>query len=525
MARHLLRTRRLNGAGEARQLELARCANDVAFWADRWVWTYDPREPVSSLPLSLFDKQREFLGWLRDLETAQDDGVVEKSRDMGATWLCGVYAAHAWLFRDGFKAGFGSRKLDLVDKLDDPDCIFEKVRFLVNRLPLWMRPARYDLSYCKLINHDRGSSITGEGGDEIGRGGRASIYFVDEAAFLERPEKVDRALSQTTRCRVDVSTPNGMGNPFYRRRHGGQVKVFTFHWSTDPRKGLAWYEREKRRLDPVALAQEVDIDYTASVEGICIPAAWVQSAIDFDEIVNLPREGVLRAGLDIAGEGKNKTVLGFRNGPVVTEIEAWGAMLTSQTAYTALEHLERRGVASLNYDAGGGYAGTLEQVEADRSTKCDLNGINGGEAPTETVWPDGKTSVEKFLNRRAENAWVLRERFRKTHEHRLHLEGREGGVLHPLDQLISFVRAGQWSGELIAQLSVPLVEYTNERRIQLESKQKMRQRGVESPDFFDMMCFLFAAEMPQPWWKQTGAMRAAYGLKEKDHVSSPITAV
>jgi hypothetical protein len=28
------------------------------------------------------------------------------------------------------------------------------------------------------------------------------------------------------------------------------------------------------------LAQEVDIDYAASVEGVLIPSAWVQAAVD-----------------------------------------------------------------------------------------------------------------------------------------------------------------------------------------------------------------------------------------------------
>lgn len=499
-ASRLAKLQHLNAVGSEQQLlELALCKRDAAFWINEWCWTYDPREPVTALPFSLFDKQEEFIEWLTEREIKQEDGLVEKSRDMGLTWLCAAYAVHGWLFRDGFKAGFGSRKLDLVDKLDDPDCIFEKIRFIINNLPTWMRPQNYGLDYTKIVNRDRGSSITGEGGDEIGRGGRASIYFVDEAAFLERPQKVDRALSQTTRTRIDVSTPNGMGNPFYQRRFSGRVPVFTFHWKDDPRKGQEWYANEVTRLgDPVTVAQELDIDYTASIEGILIPAAWVQSAIEFDKACPLPREGAIRSGLDIAAEGQNQTVQGFRDGPVVTEILNWGAMLTTQTAFIALDNAENRKAVSLNYDAGGGYAGTLETEERQEQgdaqqanpRKCKLSGINGGDAPTDLRWPDDKTSKQKFINRRAENAWLLRERFRKTHEHRLSMQDQEGGAKHPLDQLISIPR----HGDLIAQLSVPLIERTNERKMQLESKKKMATRGVKSPDFFDMMCLLFAEE-------------------------------
>ena len=54
----------------------------------------------------------------------------------------------------------------------------------------------------------------GEAGDNIGRGDRTTLYLVDEAAFLQRPLLIDAALSQTTRCRIDLSSVNGMTNPF-----------------------------------------------------------------------------------------------------------------------------------------------------------------------------------------------------------------------------------------------------------------------------------------------------------------------
>jgi hypothetical protein len=116
------------------------------------------------------------------------------------------------------------------------------------------------------------SILVGEAGDSIGRGDRTSIFFVDEAAFLEQPENVDAAFSATTNCRIDISTPNGHGNSFARRRHSGKIKVFTMHWRNDPRKGLDWYKKQESELDPVVLADEVNIDYAASVEGALIPS-------------------------------------------------------------------------------------------------------------------------------------------------------------------------------------------------------------------------------------------------------------
>lgn len=69
---------------------------------------------------------------------------------------------------------------------------------------------------------ETGAVIKGEAGDNIGRGDRTTLYLVDEAAFLQRPLLIDAALSQTTRCRIDLSSVNGMANPFAQKRHGGR---------------------------------------------------------------------------------------------------------------------------------------------------------------------------------------------------------------------------------------------------------------------------------------------------------------
>src|SRR5688500_18668323 len=54
--------------------ELRRCAEDIEYWFDNYVWTYDPRlvgerKPDGTrkspyIPFVLWPKQREFLHWL-----------------------------------------------------------------------------------------------------------------------------------------------------------------------------------------------------------------------------------------------------------------------------------------------------------------------------------------------------------------------------------------------------------------------------------------------------------------------------
>lgn len=480
------------------------CRDDPLYWINHYAYTCDPRD-LSTWPFDLFPKQAEFIRWLEKREKEQKDGVVEKSRDVGATWLCCAYALHGWLFRLNFHVGFGSRKLELVDRLGDLDCIFEKMRFLLYALPPWMQPRGYERSkhdnHARLVNPQTGNTITGEGGDEIGRGGRKTVYFVDEAAFLARPQLVERALSQTTRVRIDVSTHNGPGTAFYRKRFGGQVAVFVFDWKDDPRKNYQettpegrliypWYEEQKRRFDKVTVAQEIDRDASASIEGICIPAQWVQAAI------NLPLApgGKKVAGLDVGEEGPDLSVVIGRSGALVAmeDIVSWARCNTTETAWRAKEALVRMDAKEVRYDVGGpgmGVKGTWTTTE--KRLPFQIVPVNFGGSPSEhTRWPDGETSAEKFANIRAEMWWNLRTRFERTYEYVM--EGKE----HAYDEMISIPNHQQ----LIAELSMVLVEYTDKGKIQLESKKKMKTRGVKSPDFGDALALAFYVPKLKEFW-------------------------
>lgn len=288
---------------------------------NEWGMTFDPRNAEIGLPTTvpflLFEKQAGFITWLRERWLGREDGLAEKSRDMGVSWLCVGFAVWMWLFHTGTVVGFGSRKEEYVDDLNDPKSLFWKARAFINLLPVEFRPHGWDTKkhapFMTLKNPENGSAIVGESGDNIGRGNRTSIYFKDESAFYERAESIDAALSQTSNCKIDVSTPNGNGNPFYRKRHGGKVKVFTFHWRDDPRKGPEWYAKQQETLDPVVLAQEVDIDYNASTTDSWISGALVEAAQRVGP-GDVAANGPWMIGIDAAHMGDDENVIHSRRG-------------------------------------------------------------------------------------------------------------------------------------------------------------------------------------------------------------------
>lgn len=295
--------------------------NNPVDFINNWGMTFDPRLAEigmpTTVPFILFPKQAEYVLWVVERWKTREDGLAEKSRDMGVSWLCVAIAVWMWLFYPGTVIGFGSRKEEYVDKIGDPKALFWKIRQFVNLLPVEFRPAGYSekahAPHMRVLNPENGASIIGEAGDNIGRGNRTSIYFKDESAFYERPDGIDAALSQTSNCKIDVSTPNGNGNAFFRKRHGGKIPVFSFHWTQDPRKDEAWYRKQLATLDPVIVAQEIEIDYNASVTD-----AWIGGELIANAQRNGPADvealGGWIIGVDAAHFGDDESVISPRKG-------------------------------------------------------------------------------------------------------------------------------------------------------------------------------------------------------------------
>lgn len=295
--------------------------NPAQFIID-WGMTTDPRNidyglPVT-IPFLLFPKQEEWIHWIMERRERLENGITEKSREMGLSWTAIGLACSLCLFNKEMVIGFGSRKEEYVDSTGDPKALFWKARKFVETLPVEFRGSwdeKKHAPYMRVEFPDTGAVIKGEAGDNIGRGDRTTLYLVDEAAFLQRPLLIDAALSQTTRCRIDLSSVNGMANPFAQKRHGGKIPVFTFHWRNDPRKDEEWYRRECEKIDnPVVVAQELDLNYSASAEGVLIPSDWVQAAVDAHIKLGIQPTGKRLGAMDVADEGRDKNAFSTRHG-------------------------------------------------------------------------------------------------------------------------------------------------------------------------------------------------------------------
>jgi hypothetical protein len=514
MIRRIAFLKACNESLELRSLVLEKCKRDIFFWTDNFVFTSDPRNlgigPVV-FPFLLWDKQREYIRWRQGLVETMQWGIIAKSRDSGISWANCVHQCHFFLFEDNYQGAFASKKQASVDSLSNIDSLLEKCRFLIRFSPAWIRPKSMALNFMRLINHDRNNTIIGEVGDNAGRGGRSLLFDWDECAFSDRAEAIVAALSNTTKTLIRTSTPNGSGNSFARDYQNGIIPRFTFHWKQDPRKNrwehpdgrtgqgydaplgavYPWYEKEKTRYDPVVIAAELDIDFSSSIEGVVIPAEWVQAAIDFPIILH---NFDLQAGLDVATEGKDRTVMIEVDGRCkVTLIETWAGQNTTETSFRAIQLCHDRRIELLNFDVIGVGAGVAGVLQTTPNLRFKFRGISGSESPSDYYWQgEERYSKDKFYNRRAELWWQMRQRFFKT------WEMRNGINQHPETELISIPNHDM----LVTQLSQPLHTFASNGKLLIESKIDMKKRGVKSPDFADALCYALARD-EKPKFVQT----------------------
>lgn len=483
--------------------------NPAQFITD-WGMTYDPRNVEVGLPaycpFILFPRQEEAIEWVVERWRNREPGLADKSREMGFSWMMVALAVTLCLFNDGFSFGFGSRKQEYVDKLGDLKAILPKARMFISLLPKVFRrgwTARH-APHMRIMFPETQAFISGESGDGIGRGDRVSIYCVDESAWLPRPHLVEESLSNTTNCRIDVSTPRGMANPFGRKRHAGKISVFSMHWSQDPRKDEEWYKKKCEHIDdPVVIAQELDLDYNASMEGILIPPVWVHASIDAHiKLVGIRPRGKRRIGLDIADEGKDKNAICGRHGILVEYLEQWSGM-GSDIYGTVEKTMERSDLFQFHevvFDSdglGAGARGDARVLNAKRKVEGKkqiafrpFRGSGKVLEPTKDPFAKdgnkddqkGRTNEDYFKNAKAQAWWDLRRRFLATYR------AVVLGMDYNADDIISIPRQLREAQKLISELSQPTYSQNNVGQIIVDKSPE----GMASPNLADSVMIAFA---------------------------------
>lgn len=492
--------------------------NTIADFISDWGITVDPRASagggMTTLPFVLDPRQREWIIWTHANYLAQVYGGTEKSRDVGLSWLMVAYAVALCVLFNGVDIGLGSFSEEKVDKLGVMGSLFEKVRCFADGLPAEFNAgfSISDKNNCKnrfVKFPGTGSSIFGEIGDQCGRGNRASLYLVDETAFFEHGEVIDGSLSKTTNCRQDVSTVHGMENSFAQRMHKSGINKFTFHWRQNPRFTQDMYDKFLEDWGETITAQELDINYQASVEGIVIPAKWVNAALDAHILLGLVPKGETICAMDVADEGIDKNAVAARKAYLLSFIEEWSGgnsdiFASTERAFNICDSLKS---TKLIYDAdglGAGVRGDARKINEGRADRANWRpqiqivthrGSAAVVSPTKEM-VRGRKNEDMFKNFKAQSWWSLRQRFETTFAAVDYI--RKGGVIDP--ETIDENKIISISSAIPEKLRVKLLIELSQPTYSLDTTGKMlinkKPDGAKSPNFADAVNEAYA---PRVW--------------------------
>lgn len=220
-------------------------------------------------------------------------------------------------------------------------------------------------------------------------------------------------------------------------------------------------------------------DFPTESDDSLIPLSWLERA-KTTPLDDLPKGARYVAGLDVAGPGESETVLVVRRGPRVEKLCAWTSSDPRGDVVAAL----------------GQYRGELERVNVDSvgigwnmyTHLCDVFGKSIVRAVNVGVPARNK---EKYVNSKAEYYWGLR------------LRAQAGDI-----QLAPTVAESRDWERTVGQLAVIRYAHNARGRIEIESKDEMRRRGVRSPDRAEAVMLAFidraAGDVPKMFFS-TGA--------------------
>ena len=277
----------------------AACEKSIIFWINTFVWTYhqfdidkkgEMIQPENEhVPFITWDIQNELFNELiyrlnsNELDEKGRDILINKSRDMGASWCCLTFMHWLWLFRPNSQLLELSRTEDYVDKGGNMKALFQKHDYINQWLPDWMvppdcLPGGKNRTKMHLKNEWNGSCIDGESTTEhAASGDRRLVILLDEFAKVKNGKLMRSATRDAGLMRLVNSTVAGPGTEYSRWKNSGQIHVLPLMWWDHPDKGRGrfvdqdpitaawrirspWYLAEEKIRSRAEMAREVDAE-------------------------------------------------------------------------------------------------------------------------------------------------------------------------------------------------------------------------------------------------------------------------
>ena len=158
--------------------------------------------------------------------------------------------------------------------------------------------------------------------------------------------------------------------------------------------------------------------FNDAVEDSIILPEWIDSAIDAHKKIKGIDIGVKALGFDPADTGKDDKGLVLRKGGLIYSAESWTTGDLSDSIARSFDSAFDNRITDFVYDSvgiGAGIAVGLKQRVANENIK--IHKFNGGSTVDRPAvrYKDDMNNEDVFRNKRAQYAWLLRDRFQSTY--------------------------------------------------------------------------------------------------------------
>jgi len=449
-------------------------------------------------PFRLNAAQREIHRQLEEqrAKTGKVRALVLKGRQQG----CSTYVEGRFYWK--VSGEFGKTAFILTHKQDATDNLFGMAARYHEHCPPELQPSTKranakELYFDKL---DSGYKVATAGGPGSGRSSTAQYFHGSEVAFWPNASDhmagIGQIIPNASGTEIILeSTANGLGNLFHQfwqaAERGGSEYIAIF---------IPWFIQEEYRLRaPEDYVYTDEEEEYAELYGLDRDQMWWRRRkIDDDfqgdegyfqqEYPANAQEAFVNVGGDpyikpiLVQRARKPAIPLQRRGPVIVGVDParFGDDATAiirrqgRVAYGEERHFKKSGM-----EVAGLIVRILKDEEPDM-VFIDVGGLGGPiyDRLVELGWSHkvrpvqfGETAYneERFVNRRAEMWGLMNDWFQTP-----------GGVQIPDSDGLA--------GDVIG----PQYEYDSRGRTKLESKEKMRKRGVSSPDGGDALGLTFA---------------------------------
>lgn len=291
------------------------------------------------------------------------------------------------------------------------------------------------------------------------------LFLIEEASGIEDIvfEVGSGALSSKGSKALMIANPTRSSGYFARafKENRWLWKGLAWPWRKTPYNDERYPEQMAREYGKESNVYRVRVlgEFPTSEDNAVIPLALVEAAIARD-VDRTPRRSTVW-GVDIARFGDDRSALIKRAGNHILEkAKTWrNRDLMQSSGIIAKEYFETPEgdrPPAINCDVIGIGAGVVDRL---RELGLPAFGINVGETPEDDT---------RFARRRDELWWKVRE----------WLQRRDVKMLDDPD--------------LISDLVGPTYKILSTGKLQVEAKEDMKKRGINSPDLADALCLTFA---------------------------------